>query len=182
MVLSTTNQNEKEVTTTSPPRGPLFKDHLRDRRIRPFKISLNRSYIIKTSIPNNFSRTLRYKLIHSTRTSTEKHYQIHWKMYIRFCNNKNLPINKTSVYEIFNSLIDRKLAYGSLLQYRSVLTKPLKFLIPELNLLEDIYIKDLLSSAINELLQIFGEQFWKFLEYKINYLNKLFYFFITNFC
>ena len=74
-------------------------------------------------------------------------------MYIGFCNNKNLPVNKTLVYEFFNSLIDRKRAYGSLLQYRSALTKPLKFLIPDINLLEDIYIKDLLSYAKSHLIR-----------------------------
>ena len=143
LVLPTTNQNEKEVTTRSSPRGSLSKDHLRDRNIRPFKISHNRSYIIKTFIPKIFSKTPRNKLIHSTRASTEKHYQIDWKIYI----------NKTSVYEFFNSLIDRKLAYGSLLQYCLALTKPLKFLIPDLNLLEDIYIKDLLSYAKSHLIR-----------------------------
>ena len=70
LVLSTTNQNEKEVTTTSSPRGSLSKDHLRDRNIKPFKISLNRSYIIKISIPKKISKTLRNKLIHSTIAST----------------------------------------------------------------------------------------------------------------
>ena len=74
-------------------------------------------------------------------------------MYIRFCNFKKLPVNKTSVYEFFNSLIDRNLAYGSLLQYRSALTKPLKFLIPDLNLLEDIYIRDLFSYAKSHLIR-----------------------------
>ena len=74
-------------------------------------------------------------------------------MYVRFCNNKNLPVNKTSVYEFFNSLIDINLAYGSLLQYRSALTKPLKFLISDLNFLEDIYLKDLLRYTKSHLIK-----------------------------
>ena len=153
VVLPPSNQNiEKNKITTSPGRPP-SENNLRGKTNRPLKVSLDRTHIIKSFIPKNFSKNLKNKLIHSTRASTEKHYQIHWKRFVEFCNNKKLPINKTSVYEFFNSLIDRQLSYGSLLQYRSALTKPLKFLISDLNLLEDIYIKDLLRYAKSHLLK-----------------------------
>ena len=55
--------------------------------------------------------------------------------------------------QCFNSLIGRNLVYSSLLQYHSALTQPLKFLIPDLNLQDDIYSKDLLRYAKSYLIK-----------------------------
>ena len=72
MILFPVNQNEKVVTFISLSREPLSKDQLRDRSIRPFKISLNCLYIIKKFLQKISFKLLRNKLKHSTRSSTEK--------------------------------------------------------------------------------------------------------------
>ena len=141
-----TPQTNSEVNKTQiKQRRPIHSDKIRQTMDRKQQVASNRSLVISNNIPKEFSRSLRNKLIKTNRASTEKHYETHWRLFVNYLKSNNLDLNKGSLYEFFNHLIDRKLTYGSILQYRSAITKPLRILLPEVNLLQDKVIKDLLQ-------------------------------------
>ena len=145
LVFTVTDSNQEEGESTTQRERSVPNNQVRETVLPRPKISPFRTCIIRNHIPQEFSKSLKQKLLNPNKKSTSNHYQVHWKIFISFITERKLDINKRTVYEFFNHLINRKLSYGSILQYRSALTRPLHYLLPNLELLQDKVIKDLLQ-------------------------------------
>ena len=145
LVLSTTTTSQEENQTRPSRAGPIRKDENRKTVLPRREIPSLRTSVIRANIPKDFSKSLKNKLVNPTKKSTTKHYQQMWKGFKRFISERKLELNQQSIYEFFNHLIDRNLKLGSLLQYRSALSRPLKHILPELDLIQDPVIKDLIQ-------------------------------------
>ena len=146
VMVFTTTEDESQESQNSPTRSRSFHNNEERKTILSGgQIPLNRTSVIRNHIPQAFSKSLKKKLIKTNKTTTEDHYQIHWRKFITYLKSKKLPLSNHSVYEFFNHLIDKNLAYSSLLQYRSGISKPLKYLLPKLDLIQDSFMKALLQ-------------------------------------
>ena len=145
LVFSITDTNKEEIPTPATRGRSVPNNKIRKTVLQRKQISFDRTSVIRCHIPKTFSSSLKRKLVIPTRKSTFDHYQIHWKIFSKFVSEKKMQINHQAVYEFFNHLIDKKLKYGSILQYRSAISRPLRYLLPKLDLLQDTVIKDLLQ-------------------------------------
>ena len=106
------NGLQSKLVYTFPPPN-FFHYHLCKRnqgKIIPIsqKIALNRSSVIKEHLSKEFSKSLRTKLIGTNQTSTENHYNIHWKIFVKYLRSLKLELNQSAIHKFFTHSIDRK--------------------------------------------------------------------------
>ena len=101
---------------------------------------------IKSDINQKLTHSCINRIVHCNRSSTELRYQEQYAEFFNyisiFYNINRFPFS--AVINFFNSLIDRNLAYQTILNYRSALTKPVEILF-ELHLCNVKPLNDLLK-------------------------------------
>ena len=96
---------------------------------------------------SSLSSSLRNKLSFTVRDSSKNTYQLLWKNLANFIfsqyGNSRFPYR--AIIEFFEYLIDSNYSSTSIPRHRSAFHAPLKFFFPELNLLEDEIVLNLIK-------------------------------------
>ena len=86
----------------------------------------DRLALVKAHTPESFSLSCIDRIVHCNRYSTELRYQEQYSEFFNyisiFYNVSHFPFS--AIINFFNTLVDRKLAYQTILNYRSALAKP----------------------------------------------------------